>query len=855
MRDRFEAATRRGLTSLVGRAEEISLLLRRWEQAKDSEGQVVLVSGESGVGKSRILRGLQESVQNEPRNRVLYYCSPYHDDTPFHPVIDQLQRGLRFEKKDSIAEKLDKLDFVLGGLGLPVADLAPLFASLLSLPTAQRYPPLALSPEDTKKKTLEACVTIIEAMASQQPVLMIVEDLHWIDPSTLELLNLLVERLQSTRFLLVNTFRPDFEPPWTDQPHISPIILKRLSREESKTLITEVARGKALPDEVLDQIMSRTDGVPLFVEELTKTVLESDLLEDTGDRFVLSGPLPALAIPASLQDALMARLDRLAPVKEVAQWAATLGQTFSHELLAAIAQRAASALDEALSQLIDAELLYRRDLSAERMYEFKHAIWQDVAYNSLLRSKRQQLHREIACILEERFQDTVEINPELLAHHYREATLPERAIPYALRAGDAAAARYARIEATAHYQETLEMAQSLPPSENASEFQIWAILKLANVASNRQQFERDLKNLEKARSLAEKINDKHLLCQILYWIGRTNYVLGQFDLGIEYAEKSLQIAEALGGDDKVTADPVNLLARIHCLRGEPRQASTHAARNVEQMHKLANRIEEAAIAGVLAFAYGLHGRFPQAIEAAHRGVAVAQKTEHLPTIAACLMFRAVANGWYGDLESAVPDFEEALAVCAKAGDVFRKYLTHGWRGEAFLLAGRVESADEDLTECLALGDQIGTSFHRGAFQAFLAKIRLQQGDVEAALRISEEALKVATDTAQTWSRSIALRVHAEVLLGANPPDVAKAEGAIQAAIEIQEQRECRCDLAWSRLVSGQILAARGELEDARKAFAAAGQMFEETGITQGWDRTKAALAAVRPASDTGALTH
>ena len=855
VRDRFEATVRRGLTPLVGREEEINLLLRRWEQANDSEGQVVLLSGESGLGKSRTLRNFQERVQSEPCNRVLYYCSPYHRDTPFYPVIDQLQRGLRFEKSDSVAQKLDRLDSVLSNLGLPGADLAPLFASLLSLPTAERYPPLALSPEDTKKKTLQACVTIIDAMASQQPVLMIVEDLHWIDPSTLELLNLLVEHSQSARLLLINTFRPDFEPPWSDQPHISLIKLKRLSRKESETLITKVAKGKGLPAEVLDQIMGRTDGVPLFVEELTKTVLESDLLKDAGDRFVLSGPLQPLAIPASLQDSLMARLDRLAPVKEVAQLAATLGRTFSYELLAAVAQRAESALEDALSQLIDAELLYRRGLSAELTYEFKHAMVQDVAYNSLLRSKRQQLHKEIVAILEKQFPDTVNTKPELLAHHYREAALPERAIPYALQAGDAAAARYARTEATAHYQAALDMARSLPPSENASESQIRAILKLANVASNRQQFERDLKNLEYARSLAEKINDKHLLYQILYWIGRTNYVLGQFDLGVEYAEKSLQIAEALGGEDQVTADPVNLLARIHCLRGEPREASKYAARNVEQMHKVGNQIEEAAIAGVLAFAYGLHGRFSQAVEAAHRGVEVAQKTEHLPTIAACFMFRAVAHGWHGDLEAAVPDFEQAIAVCVKSGDLFRKYLTHGWRGEAYLLADGVESAETDLTECLALGDQIGTSFHRGAFQAFLAKVRLQQGDVKRALRLSEEAVKIATDTVQTWSRSIALRIRAEALLAADPPQLTAAEEAVRDAIEIQERRECRCDLAWSQLVLGYVLAAKGEPEDAKKAFDTAAQMFEGAGIAQGRDKTAAARDVLGQTRKSGAAVH
>ncbi len=843
MPSRFETTAVRGLTPLVGREEEIGLLLKRWNQAKDGEGQVVLLSGEPGVGKSRIVWGFRERLAGERHSRVFYNCSPYHRNSAFYPVIDQLERRLRFGKGDGPEQKLDKLDAVLGNLDLPVQDLAPTLASLLTLPVDERYPPISLRPQQLKKKALESLVAMIARMAARDPVLMVVEDTQWIDPSTLELLSLVIEKLQSARVLLLVTFRAEFEPPWSGQAYVTALTLNRLSRRDSAAIIARVTGGKALPDEVLDQIVAKTDGVPLFVEELTKTVLESRLLRDVGDHYELRGPLLPVAIPESLQDSLMARLDRLGRVKEVAQMAAVVGRTFSHELIAAVSALQETMLEEALSQLVDAGLVYRRGLMPDVAYEFKHVLVQDAAYGSLIRGKRQQLHKEIGSILEERFPHIAEVKPGLLAHHFEEAALPERAIPYAIRAGDVAAGHHAALEARARYQAALDMAQTLPPSPDVARTRTGIILKLANVALNREHFEQDLKNLELARSLAEEIGDKTYVRQILYWIGRTNYVLGRFDLGVEFAEKSLQLAEILGGGDEVTAEPVNLLARIHCLRGEPRKASEYGARNVIQMHSLGNRLEEAAVSGVLAFAYGAHGRFPQAFEAADHGVELAKGVDHLPTLAACFHFRGVVKGWYGDLQSSVSNFEETLVISEKAGDVFRKYLAHGWRGEAYLLAANLELAKEDLTQCLALGDQIGTSFHRGAFQAFFAKIRLLEGDVEATLRIIEEALQFAMEPAQAWSRSIALRIKADALLGTDPPSVEKAEDAVRAAIDIQQERECRCDLAWSHLASGHVFAAKGDRKSAEKAFAIAGQMFEEMGMRWGQEMARAGHTA------------
>ena len=842
---RFEATTTRGLTPLVGREDEVRVLLSRWRQAKEGEGQVVLLSGEPGIGKSRIIQSLREELHDEQRINLHYFCSPFYSSSALYPVLDQLERAADLRRQDSPTAKLEKLEGVLARGSARPGESASLLAPLLSIPTEGRYPPLDLTPQQHRAKVFSVLLDQLSGLASRDPVLMIFEDAHWIDPTSIELFQLVVDRVQRLPILLVMVFRPDFTPPWSGFPHITPLALGRLGHRQALALVERVTGGKPLPAEVVEQIVSRTDGVPLFVEELTKTILESDLLVDAGDRYVLTGPLPPQAIPSTLHDSLMARLDRLAPVKEVAQLAATLGRVFSHELLAALSQLGQASLEEALAELVEAELLFRRGSLPEVTYEFKHALLQDAAYGSLLRAKRQQLHARIGQVLEDRFPHTAEARPELLAHHFREAGLAERAIPYALRAGDAAVARYAGPEALARYGAALEMARLLPPSAAASRARIKAVVKLASVAINRDHFERDLNNLAEARALAQELGDQASPSQIEYWVGRTNYVLGRFDQGALHAQQALAMADAQAPDDATAgALPINLLARIHCLRGEAAEAIRYARRNVEQMHQLGNRTEEAAISGVLAFAYGLHGEFAKAFEAADHGIELARKVEHLPTLAACLHFGGVARGWHGDLDASVALFEEALACSERAGDVFRKYLIFGWRGEAYLFADRIEEAEADLTACLALGDQIGTTFHRGAFQAFLSRIRLLQGDLASALETSDRALQIATDTAQGWSRSIALRICAEILLAADASDVANAEHAVRTAIDIQEKRACRCDLAASSLVLSQVLAAKNDPPGARVATERALALYEEMGTAPGLAKARAALAAL-----------
>jgi len=406
------------ITTLVGRDEEIGLLLRRWEQSKEGFGQVVLINGEPGIGKSALADVIRQQVAKEGYTRVTYRCSPYHTNSALYPVTTHLQRLWRWERDDSPAEKLAKMEQTLQTTSLPLKEVVPLFAALFSLPLPEeRYPPLGLTPQQEKQQTQDALTAWLLEEAERQPMLVVYEDLHWADPSTIESIGLLVEQVPTAPLLAVLIFRPQFVPPWPNRSHMTPITLNRLERPQVEAMITQLAGGKALPAEVVHYIVTRTDGVPLYVEELTKMLLESDLLREEADHYALAGTLSGLAIPATLQDSLMARLDRLPMVREVAQLGAVLGREFAYEMLKALAAVEESTLQERLGQLVSAELLYQRGRPPNARYIFKHALIQDAAYASLLKRTRQQYHQQTAQMLEAEFPETVEAEPELVAHH------------------------------------------------------------------------------------------------------------------------------------------------------------------------------------------------------------------------------------------------------------------------------------------------------------------------------------------------------------------------------------------------------------------------------------------------------
>src|SRR5262245_50069156 len=459
---RLDVVSPRGLTPLVGREAELALLRARWAQARDGLGQVVVLSGEAGIGKSRIVQVLHEHVATEPHVRAEWRCSSYAQQSPLHPVIAHLHRLLRWRPDDAPTEKLRTLEETLVAYGFALPETVPLFAALLSLPLPECYAPLSLTPQRQRQKTLEAVLAWLLAEATRQPVLFIVEDLHWIDPSTLEFLTIFLDRGPTARILTLLTCRPEFRPPWGFRAHLTQLTLNRLPRPQVPQMIGRITGGKALPLEVVEQIVAKTDGVPLFVEELTKMVLESGLLREEEERYALTGPLPPLAIPTTLHDSLMARLDRLATVKDVAQLGATIGRTFAYELLQAVSLLDAATLQYSLRQLVEAELVYQRGVPPQATYTFKHALIQDAAYQSLLRSTRQQYHQHLAQVLAEQFPEMAETQPELLAHHYTEAGLSAQAIPYWQRAGERALQRSANLEAISHLTRGLEVLGTLP---------------------------------------------------------------------------------------------------------------------------------------------------------------------------------------------------------------------------------------------------------------------------------------------------------------------------------------------------------------------------------------------------------
>jgi class 3 adenylate cyclase len=452
---RFEAAHAGKLTGLVGREHELGLLLERWMLAKGGEGQVVLLSGEAGIGKSRMVLALRDQLRDQPHYRLRYQCSPYHSNSAFYPVIQRLERAARFSAGDDSDAKLDKLEKLLELAADDIQAIAPLFATLLSLPGEDRYGALDLTPQQRREQLVETMIEQLLALSRQRPVLFVLEDAHWIDPTTEYLLGEIMPLIADASVFMLITYRPNYAPPWASHAHLTSIVLNRLGREQGTAIVRAVG-GARLADEVVERIVVRSGGVPLYVEELTKSVVEA----------FASGE-EALAedrIPASLQASLVARLDRLGDAKEIAQTGAVIGREFSHALLAAVAEESGLEVDVALDRLVESELVLRRGTPPNATYTFKHALVQDAAYKTLLRSRQTQMHQHIAEVLENRFPDMAEMEPELLAHHYTEAGLTEQAVVHWQRAGERAFERSANVEAASHLTTALALLASLPAS-------------------------------------------------------------------------------------------------------------------------------------------------------------------------------------------------------------------------------------------------------------------------------------------------------------------------------------------------------------------------------------------------------
>src|SRR6476619_4883187 len=505
---RFEAMHKTKLPQLFGREEESELLLRRWRYATQGEGRVVVLTGEPGIGKSHIALAFGEGLQGEPHSTLRYFCSAHHTNSALFPFIGQVERAAGFERGDSPTEKWAKLETLVAQSAVDPERVA-ILANLLALPVDDQFRLQEVSPQKRKEKTFAALMAQLEGSAARQPVFMIFEDIHWIDPTSLELLAAMVEHVPRLRVLLLLTTRPEFTPPWPSYPHTATIPLTRLDRRACAALVERVTSGKRLPKEVTDEILARTDGIPLFIEELTKTVLESGLLQESDGHYVLERPLPTLAIPTTLHASLMARLDRLAPVREVAQVGAVAGRDFHYELLQAVAGMPKERLDDALGQLVRSELIFRRGESPHSIYAFKHALVRDAAYASLLKSRRGQLHAAIANALEQQFPEIADTQPETLARHLTEAGLIDKAIAYWQQAGKNAALRSANLEAIAHLRRGIELtAQLLPGKEkDSSELDLQLILGPCLIATQGPAADTSVATFARARELCERLGE------------------------------------------------------------------------------------------------------------------------------------------------------------------------------------------------------------------------------------------------------------------------------------------------------------------------------------------------------------
>jgi class 3 adenylate cyclase/predicted ATPase len=797
---RFEALHGTNLTPLVGREPEIALLLERWERAKEGDGQVVLLSGEPGIGKSRIVQELRGRLSDELYTRVSHYCSPYHTSSPLYPVIALLERAAGFDRTDTADAKLDKLEALLAPSATDVQEATRLLAAVLAIPADHRYPPLALTPQRQKQRTLELLVEQLAGLAGQRPVLAVYEDAHWIDPSTFELLGLVIQRVQRLPALVLITFRPEFVPPWTSHAHVTRLSLSRLTRRHGSDIALRVTGGRVLPAEVLEQIVSRTDGVPLFIEELTKAVVESGLLQDAGGRLELTGPLPPRAIPTTLYDSLMARLDRFAPVKEVAQIGAVFGREFSYQLLAAVIDIPAAQLDQALGQLVASELVFQRGTPPEAMYSFKHALVQDTAYQSLLRSKRHQLHAKIARMMEERFPEIAEARPELLAHHFTEAGLASQAIVYRQRAGERDLERSAYAEAISQLKQGLELLEALPdrPERVRQELSLRLALGSALTATRGYADPEVGDAYLQARELCRELGEAPpQLFPALHGLYRFYHVRGQLQAAREPGEQLLKMA--------VSVQDSGLFVEAHRALGVPLfwlGDVTRALENLEQGARLYRAQKHRSHAtmfgtdpGVVCLSYGAlalwHVGHPeQAYNRSCEALALARNLSHHHSLALALVFAAWLHQFRREPRAAREHAEAAIAICSEQG--FPLFMSMGTilRGWALGQEGRGEEGVAQMRRGLADLRATGAGLWQPTFLSLIAEADGRIGQARRGLEVLGEAMAIVDRNDERFYEAELHRLKGELLLS-TPADPSGAERCFRIALEIAGRQRAK----------------------------------------------------------------
>jgi class 3 adenylate cyclase/predicted ATPase len=798
---RFEASHSEAMTPFVGREHEVALLIDRWRTAVEGEGQVALLSGEAGIGKSRILAALRERIGDERHIVLRYQCSPHHVNDAFHPIAGQIWHGAGFVSGEPAATRMDRLERMIARTGLESQEIAPYLASLLSIPTQGRYAPLELAPSELKERTIAALIALIVGLTQEAPLLALFEDAHWIDPTSLDLLSRTIERLQNLRVLTVVTFRPEFVAPWVGRAHVTALSLNRFRRSQAVTMIDQITSGKALPAEVLDQIVAKTDGVPLFVEELTKSVLESGLLREENGAYVLAARLTPLAIPSTLHDSLTARLDRLSPVKEIAQIGAAIGREFSYDLLEAVSPIKAEALQEALRQLMEAELIYGRGTPPEASYLFKHALVQDTAYGSLLRSRRQHIHSDIARALKERLSHE-QSAPAVIAHHFTEAGLAEQAASYWLAAAELALSQSAPTEAERHASAGLALIPLMQEGHDRDALNLGLLVARANALV-------PLKSISAPETLAALNAAKQLLdagagtdlqrLSVLFGLCAATTLMARLQQALDLAHQIIKIAER---QDDPTYQLVGhrMLGTIQLYMGRNREA----LESVQRAEKYRDPSRHRALSyrfgwdpglAVLCFEVLVRlslGLLDSAAQISERARAELLGHEHAATVATV---RFCAGTWpmrvLGDLESLERESAALASYCAEKRVEQIRLLAGLHHAYARAMREPIEQNVGAIRAALDALRKSGGHTGNSAHISHLAEALLTAGDLAGAeAALADGFAFVAQSGEQYWLADLH-RLQGQLALRRPEPDRRGAEACFVKALEIASGQEAR----------------------------------------------------------------
>jgi predicted ATPase/class 3 adenylate cyclase len=841
---RFEALHEAGVAPLLGRGEELGLLLRRWQQAKSGEGRVVLLSGEAGIGKSRLATALLEHIAGEPHLRLRYFCSPHHTDSALHPVIAQVERAARFEREDDPSSKLDKLQAMLA-YGSASADDASLIAELLSLAGIdRRYPRLDLAPQQRKQKMLGALWRLVEAPSRRLPILAIFEDVHWIDPTSLELLDRAIEQVPRLPILLLVTFRPDFDAPWAGRPQVHALALNRLSRFASTALVGRFGGSDGLPHDVVEEILERTDGVPLFIEELTKAVVEAG---EIGAPAVAPTAPVQHRIPTTLHASLTSRLDRLGPAKELAQVGAVIGRRFSHALLAAVAGRGEPELHALLDQLIAAGLVFQEGTWPQATFRFKHALVQSVAYESLLRSARQQLHARIATTLEKDFPETA---PEQLAQHWALAGDAGRAVSHWRKAGQQAIERCANREAIAQLTKGLRMLERLPHGleRDRIELDLQLLLAEALMADRGWTAPETRPCYDRARELCERIGDTEGLYPVLYGQFSHHLSRGEADAAHGLALQTLHLTEATG-DAALQSMAHSMLGMSLFSRGELATAHTHLQTALllhqpdSRSHTFLSPGHNFAIASLwLALTLGLLGYPEQASRHAAAGLRAARELSNPHTLAHALALACRHHSMLGETAALDQATEELAALAAEHRFPFYAAAGQIYRGWVLSAGPDVARGIGVLREGMATFMDLGSMALRPYFSARIAVLSAAARSLADGLDLLDKALEQVEQSGQRWCEAEIHRSKGELLSAF--ADAPQAESCLQRSFATARRQGARLWELRAACSLGRLWRDQGKPDDVRALLGPIHGWFTEGFDTPDLREAKALLDAL-----------